>query len=87
MKVEGRKEVEERVAEGSRMPNVESRMSRRKRKGGTRLTEERNLVKLKGWVCCNGNASGEDLQIGYGTVSEALRRYGGTARTWVRPHT
>lgn len=48
-------------------------MSRKKRKGGTGLTEERNLVKLKGWVCCNGNASGEDLQIGYGTVSEAVR--------------
>jgi hypothetical protein len=45
----------------------------KKRKGGTGLTEERN-VKLKGWVCCNGNASGEDLQIGYDTV----RPFGGT---------
>jgi hypothetical protein len=60
------------------MSNVESRDVKKeeKRKGGIGLTEERN-VKLKGWVCCNGNASGEDLQIGYGTVRPEYRHVHG----------
>lgn len=37
-------------------PNVENEKSRKKA-DGTDLKKE--LVKLKGWVCCNGNASGE----------------------------
>lgn len=54
--------------------NVVRNEERRVEKRWNKATSRKKLVKLKGWVCCNGNASGEDLQIVYGTVNDVLYR-------------
>lgn len=67
----------------SKESNDQECQEKSRRKRWNSAVRRTKVVKLKGWVCCNGNASGEDLQIVYGrycvTVTEDV-----TGLTWLR---
>ena len=63
-----------RVRLKSKESNDQECQEKSRRKRWNSAVRRTKVVKLKGWVCCNGNASGEDLQIVYGTVNDVLYR-------------